>query len=154
MLVANSAIPAWAQARRELPFVFAASAAASAAGAATISVPVGEATPARRLGIAAALAEEAATMAMHRRLGPLAESYEQGPAGRYGKAARALTAAGAAALAAAELAPRSRRAGPRALSAAGGALLLAGSVCKRWSVFKAGFQSAEDPAQTVRTQRP
>jgi hypothetical protein len=36
---------------------------------------------------------------------------------------------------------------------AGGALLLAGSVCKRWSVFKAGFQSAEDPTQTIETQR-
>ena len=39
------------------------------------------------------------------------------------------------------------------LSMAGGTLLLAGSVCKRWSVFKAGFQSAEDPTQVIETQR-
>jgi hypothetical protein len=57
--------------------------------------------------------------------------------------------AGAALLAAA---PRVHGPG-RALTAAGGALLLAGSVCKRWSVFKAGFQSAEEPLQTVVPQR-
>ena len=32
-------------------------------------------------------------------------------------------------------------------------LLLAGAVCKRWSTFKAGFASAEDPHQTVGPQR-
>jgi hypothetical protein len=145
VLICNSTIPAWSEARREMPFVFAASSAASAAGAAVITVPVEDARPARRLGVAAALIEEAATMAMHRRLGPLASSYEEGAAGKFGTAARALTAAGAVLLAA-----RGHR---RSLAATGGALLLAGSVCKRWSVFKAGFQSAEDPAQTVGLQR-
>jgi hypothetical protein len=109
-------------------------------------VPAGEAAPARRLGVAAALAEEAATFAMHRRLGTsLASAYEEGAAGRFAKAARGLTALGAVSLAAA-----GRR---RSWGIAGGALLLAGSVCKRWSVFKAGFRSAEDPTQTVRLQR-
>jgi formate-dependent nitrite reductase membrane component NrfD len=154
-LVTHSAIPAWSEARREMPFVFAASATASAAGAALLTVPADEAEPARRLGIAAAIAEEATTAVLHKRLGPLADSYEQGKAGAFGKTARALTAAGALALAVSDeafprkLDKRSRR----ALSVAGGALLLAGSVCKRWSVFKAGFQSAEDPAQVVHTQR-
>jgi formate-dependent nitrite reductase membrane component NrfD len=155
-LVTHSAIPAWSEARREMPFVFAASATASAAGAAILTVPTDEAEPVRRLGIAAAIAEEAVTAAMHRRLGPLADSYENGKAGRFGKVARALTAAGAVAFAASdpdlplELGKRRRS----ALSMAGGALLLAGSVCKRWSIFKAGFQSAEDPGQVVETQRP
>jgi formate-dependent nitrite reductase membrane component NrfD len=154
-LLTHSAIPAWSEARREMPFVFAASAAASAAGAAMLTVPTDEAEPARRLGIAAAIAEEALTVRMHRRLGALAESYEKGSAGKFGKAARALTAAGALALAACDptlplpLTKRRRN----ALSVTGGALLLAGSVCKRWSVFKAGFQSAEDPGQVIRTQR-
>jgi formate-dependent nitrite reductase membrane component NrfD len=154
-LVTHSAIPAWSEARREMPFVFAASATASAAGAALLTVPADEAEPARHLGIAAAIAEEATTIVMHKRLGPLADSYEQGKAGAFGKAARALTIAGALALAVSDeafprkLDKRSRR----ALSVAGGALLLAGSVCKRWSVFKAGFQSAEDPGQVVYTQR-
>jgi formate-dependent nitrite reductase membrane component NrfD len=153
-LVTHSAIPAWSEARVEMPFVFAASATASAAGAAMLTVPADEAEPARRLGIAAAIAEEAITAVMHKRLGPLAESYQQGIAGKFGKAARALTAAGALALAVGDptvplrLSKRHRN----ALSVTGGALLLAGSACKRWSVFKAGFQSAEDPTQIVQTQ--
>jgi formate-dependent nitrite reductase membrane component NrfD len=154
-LVTHSAIPAWAEARREMPFVFAASATASAAGAAMLTVSAGEAEPARRLGVLATIAEETATVVMHQRLGRLSESYQQGTAGRFGTAARVLGAAGAAALLAGDPAlplPLGRRR-RSALSVAGGALLLAGSVCKRWSVFKAGFQSAEDPAQTVRTQR-
>jgi formate-dependent nitrite reductase membrane component NrfD len=170
-LVTHSAIPAWSEARAEMPFVFAASATASAAGAAILTVPADEAEPARRLGIAAAIAEEAITALMHKRLGPLAESYEKGTAGIFQKAARACTAAGALAFLAGDDAfhpphrrsslgrlSRSKDERRRAkfrnhLSMAGGALLLAGSVCKRWSVFKAGFQSAEDPTQVIRTQR-
>ncbi|HEX2393538.1 MAG TPA: NrfD/PsrC family molybdoenzyme membrane anchor subunit [Solirubrobacterales bacterium] len=144
-LITNSAIPAWSEARWEMPFVFASSATASAAGAALLTVPDDEAEPARALAISAVVFEEAATAVMHKRLGPLADAYKQGAAGRFGHASRALSAAGAAALAAGR--------GRRDLSAAGGALLLAGAVCKRWSVFKAGFNSAEDPTQTVRIQR-
>jgi len=154
-LVTHSAIPAWSEARREMPFVFAAGATASAAGAALLTVPAEEAEPARHLGIAAAIAEEATTAVMHKRLGPLADSYEKGKAGAFGKAARALTAAGAFALAAGDEAVPLRlgKRRRRTLTVAGGALLLAGSVCKRWSVFKAGFQSAEDPTQVIHTQR-
>lgn len=154
-LVTHSAIPAWSEARREMPFVFAASATASAAGAALLTVPANEAEPARHLGIAAAIAEEGVTALLHKRLGPLADSYEQGKAGAFGRTARALNAVGALALAVSDEAfPHKLDKRPRrALSAAGGALLLASSVCKRWSVFKAGFQSAEDPTQVVHTQR-
>jgi hypothetical protein len=35
----------------------------------------------------------------------------------------------------------------------GGALVCAGELCLRWSVFKAGFQSARDPKYTVKPQR-
>jgi formate-dependent nitrite reductase membrane component NrfD len=149
VLISNSAIPAWSEARWQLPFVFSASASASAAGAALLTVEPGEAAPARVLGVSAVLAEQAATVLMHRRLGDLASAYEEGAAGRYGKAARALSLAGAGLLAAG----RPGAAPQRVLAAAGGTLLLAGSICKRWSVFKAGFQSAEDPLQTVRPQR-
>lgn len=170
-LVTHSAIPAWAEARTEMPFVFAASATASAAGAAMLTVPADEAEPVRRLGIAAAIAEEGITALMHLRLGPLAESYEKGTAGKFQKAARACTLAGAAAFVATDEAfhPAHRRSPAgrlfrskderrraklrNALSMTGGALLLAGSVCKRWSVFKAGFQSAQDPTQVIETQR-
>jgi hypothetical protein len=41
----------------------------------------------------------------------------------------------------------------RALGIAGGVLLTAGAVLERWSVFRAGFQSAADPRATVVPQR-
>jgi formate-dependent nitrite reductase membrane component NrfD len=152
-LITNSAIPAWSEARAEMPFVFAAGAAASAAGAAMLTVPTAEAEPARAIGIAAVVVEEAAWRVMLKRLGPLATAYEEGEPGRVDKTARALSAAGALGLVIGN--PRGP-AGPRTrriISAAGGALLMAGAVCKRWAVFKAGFASAEDPSQTVDLQR-
>lgn len=176
-LITNTAIPAWSEARLEMPFVFASSAAASAAGAAMLTVPADEAEPVRALGIAAVVVEEAASRIMHRRLGPLASAYEEGEAGKADKMARALSAAGALALlAGGRLSGRDRERGgaaparrllgarrrpeaspadpaARAISAAGGAMLLAGAVCKRWAVFKAGFASAEDPYQTIDPQR-
>jgi hypothetical protein len=32
-------------------------------------------------------------------------------------------------------------------------MICAGELCLRWSVFKAGFQSARDPKYTVKPQR-
>lgn len=145
LLVSNSAIPAWSEGRRQLPFVFACGAAASAAGAAAIATPAADAGPARRLAVLAAVGEEVATRALHHRLGELAASYEEGAAGKFGKASRVLMGGGAALVAAG-----GRR---RALASAGGALLMGGALCKRWSTFKAGFHSAADPKQTVELQR-
>jgi hypothetical protein len=36
---------------------------------------------------------------------------------------------------------------------AGGALMLAGAMTTRWSIYKAGFQSAADPKYVVEPQR-
>jgi hypothetical protein len=83
---------------------------------------------------------------MERRLGMLGEPYRQGEAGRYAKLAKACTLGGAGLLALG-----GRRS--RLAAAAGGALVLAGEVALRWSVFKAGFQSARDPKYTVAPQR-
>jgi hypothetical protein len=41
----------------------------------------------------------------------------------------------------------------RAAQTLGGALVLAGGMCMRWSVYKAGQQSARDPKYTVKPQR-
>ena len=49
------------------------------------------------------------------------------------------------------LAARGRRS--RAAAAAGSGLVLAGTAATRWSVFKAGSQSAADPRYTVIPQR-
>ncbi|MDP9476822.1 MAG: polysulfide reductase, partial [Actinomycetota bacterium] len=128
--------------------VFAASSAASAGAAAAMLTPVGDAGPARRMAAGGALLELAAVKLMKRRLGPfLAEPYEQEAAGRYDKLAKVLSGVGAAVTAFAGL----RKS--RAASVAGGALVLAGAACERWSVFKAGFQSARDPKYTVMPQR-
>jgi hypothetical protein len=145
-LVSNTAIPVWHEARKELPFLFGSSAVASAGAAAAIVVPPAEAGPARRLAVGSVLVENALFQLMEQRLGMLGEPYSQGEAGKYKKVALGCTLSGAALLG--TLGRRSRLA-----AAAGGALVLAGEVAVRWSVFKAGFQSARDPKYTVEPQR-
>jgi hypothetical protein len=145
-LIANTAIPVWSEARHELPFLFGASAAATAGAASAALLPPAEAGPARRLAVGGAVAANAVMRRMERRLGMLGEPYRQGEAGRYNAVAKIATAAGAAVLATA-----GRRG--RLAAAVGGALVLAGEAALRWSVFKAGFQSARDPKYTVVPQR-
>jgi len=148
-LLADTAVPAWHEARGQLPFLFAAGAATSAGAAASVltafSAP-GESGPARRLALAGFVAEQAAIRAMERRLGPLASPYHEGPAGRWKKAADVLGLAGGLTLAAA-----GRR--RRGAAVAGGGLLLASALATRMAVFKAGFASAEDPGATIGPQR-
>ena len=142
VLVADTAIPAWHEARRELPYVFAAGSAMSAGSAVAL---VGGGAPAKRLALAGAAGELAASTLMERRLGALGEPYREGAAGRFARAAKALTAAGAVAMAAGGR----RRAG----TALGASLMLAGAMATRWAVYKAGFQSAADPKYVVDPQR-
>jgi hypothetical protein len=142
VLVADTAIPAWHEARRELPFVFAAGSAMSAGSAVALA---GGGGAARRLALAGAAGELAATTAMERRLGELGEPYGEGEAGRFARAAKAMTAAGGLVMAL-----RGRR---RAGRMAGAGLMLAGAMATRWSVYKAGFQSAADPKYVVAPQR-
>jgi len=144
-LVANTAVPVWHEARRELPLVFAGSALASAGAASTLLTPAADAGPARRLAVTGAVVELAAGQVMERRLGELGEPYHQGVAGRYARLAKGCTATGAAAIGLA-----GRR---RPLAIAGAGLLLAGSAFERLAVYKAGFQSARDPKYVVKPQR-
>jgi Polysulphide reductase, NrfD len=146
VLIADTAVPAWHEARRELPWVFAGSSLASAGGAAVIVTPVGIAAPARRLAAAGAVVELGSARLMERRLGELGEPYRSGRGRRFGLAAGVLTAAGALALTA--FGGRDRR-----VAAAAGVTLLAGSFCERWSVFEAGRASARDPRYVVGPQR-
>jgi hypothetical protein len=138
-------VPAWHEGRRELPFVFAGSAGASAGAAAAIVTPPADAGPARRLAVLGVLVEIASVQLMEHRLGDLAEPYRKGEAAAYSKLAKGLSATGAAVMAA--------RGGRRTGALAGSAMILAGSVCERWSVFKAGVGSARDPRYTVGPQR-
>ncbi|HET6747902.1 MAG TPA: NrfD/PsrC family molybdoenzyme membrane anchor subunit [Actinomycetes bacterium] len=145
VLVANTAVPVWHEAGRELPMVFAAGAAASAGGAAAVLTPAAAATPARRLAVGAALVELLAAEAMERRLGELAGPYHEGPARRPARLARLCSAGGALLLA-----TLGRR---RPAAVAGGLLTMAGAAFQRFAVHKAGFASAADPRYVVEPQR-
>jgi formate-dependent nitrite reductase membrane component NrfD len=146
VLVADTAIPVWHEGRHELPWVFAASAAASAGAVASIFVPPDEAGPARRVAVAGVVAEGVLMQAMELRLGEIGEVYHEGEAGRYSWAAKGLAAAGALLLA-----RRGRKS--RTAAVLGGALVCAGELSLRWAVYKAGFQSARDPKYVVEAQR-
>jgi formate-dependent nitrite reductase membrane component NrfD len=145
-LVADSVVPVWHEGRRELPFVFAASSAASAGGAVAALTPVSAAGPARRLGLLGGVAELVAKQVMERHMGKfIAEPYHRGQAGKYSRLATGATLAGTALMA---LVGR-RRAG----AVTAGALLLAGSLCERFAVVHAGQISASDPRYTSIPQR-
>jgi formate-dependent nitrite reductase membrane component NrfD len=146
VLIADTAVPVWHEGRHELPWLFGASSAASAGAAACIFLDPDDAGPARRLAVGAAVAEGALMHAMELRLGEVGEVYHQGSAGKLSWAAKGLAGAGALLLA-----KRGRRS--RLAAVAGGTLLCAGEACLRFSVFRAGFQSARDPKYTVGPQR-
>ena len=145
-LLANSAIPAWSDARWGLNFRFMGSAAASAGAASSLLTPARHASPARRLALGGTAVEIAAGQIFQRHLGDIAEPWSQGSAGRFVNASKLFTAAGSVTLGAA--ANRSRRG-----VIAGAVMILTGSALARWGGFRAGFQSAVDPRYTVGPQR-
>jgi hypothetical protein len=145
-LLANTAVPVWHEARRHLPFVFGAGAALSAGGAAVMTTPPAYARPARRLALASAVAEIGLQRLMEERLGEHGRPYQEGASSKFGHVSRACIAVGTALL--------YRRGGSsRPAAIAAGALLCAGALSERWSVFRAGFQSAADPRYVVGPQR-
>lgn len=145
VLLADTATPAWHEAYRELPFVFAGSAASAAGGLAMLAVPSSEAGPARRMALGGAVVELVAMERMESSMGLSAETRHQGRAGTMLRAGKALTAAGAAGTL---LARRSRFA-----AVTSGVALMAGSALGRFGTFEAGQASARDPKYTVVPQR-
>ncbi|MEU8246450.1 NrfD/PsrC family molybdoenzyme membrane anchor subunit [Nonomuraea sp. NPDC048916] len=145
VLVADTAVPAWHEAYRELPFLFAGSALASAGAVGMLAVPRAEAAPARVVAVTGAAVETVAGVVMERRLGLAGEPYRLGRAGRLMRAARVLTVGGAALAA---VAGRGR-----ALGVLSGLALTAGALCTRFGILEAGRVSAADPKYTVTPQR-
>lgn len=146
-LVANTAVPVWHDARRELPYVFGASGLASAGAACTLFLDPDVAAPARRLAVGGVAAELGLVQAMEHRLGQLvSEPYRQGTARKLTRASKLCVSAGAGLIA--SRGRRSRRA-----AVAGGALILTGEALLRFAVWQAGAQSARDPRYTVIPQR-
>jgi formate-dependent nitrite reductase membrane component NrfD len=144
-LLCNTAVPAWHEAHREMPYLFAGSAAAAAGGLGMLAAPSEQAMPAARFAVLGAATELTAKSMLLRRLGETGEPYQQGRAGRLMEAGEVLTAAG---LAGAVLGGRSRVA-----NVLSGAALMAASALTRFGVFEAGRVSARDPKYTVRPQR-
>jgi len=145
-LVSNTAVPAWHEAHRELPYVFAGSGATAAGGLAMVFSPCDQAGPARRMAIAGAAIEIAAAERLLGRLGMVGEPYRTGRPGRLMRASRNMTAmaAGATLL----FGQRSR-----VVSVLAGAACVAASALTRFGVFEAGVASARDPKYTVVPQR-
>lgn len=145
VLVADTAVPVWHEARRELPWMFGSSAVASAAAAACIFCAPEQAGPARRLAVCGVAAEGVLMNVMQLRLRQTGEVYRRGRAGAYAWAAKALAGSGALLLA--------RRGRRRRAAIAGGGLVCAGELCLRFAVYHAGKQSARDPKYVVKPQR-
>jgi formate-dependent nitrite reductase membrane component NrfD len=146
VLIADTAVPVWHDAYRELPFLFVGSAAGATGGLGLIGTPLSQAAPARRAVLFGAALDIVATKRMHDRLGMVAEPLHTGTSGRLLRAARALTVTGA--VVGGLLGGRSRVA-----AVVGGLAALAGSACTRFGIFQAGITSAEDPKYTVVPQR-
>jgi hypothetical protein len=142
VLICDTAVPAWHDGFREMPFVFTGSAACAAAGVALLAGPVDQATPARRLAVIGAATELAALERMKPRLGQVAETHDTGRAGQLLRAARILTLGGATG--GMLLGRRSRIA-----AVLSGAALVAGSACTRFGLFEAGRTSVQDPKYVV-----
>jgi formate-dependent nitrite reductase membrane component NrfD len=151
VLLADTAVPAWHEAYRHLPLLFAGSSLASGGAIGMIATPRVEAGPARRMALLGAALELAAAGALERGVGLrerpelISEPYRSGRAGVLLRCGRALTVAGAVGAVAAR---RSRVAG-----VVGGLALTGGALCTRFAVLYAGHASAEDPKYTVVPQR-
>ncbi|HEX9063486.1 MAG TPA: NrfD/PsrC family molybdoenzyme membrane anchor subunit [Streptosporangiaceae bacterium] len=146
VLIADTAVPAWHEARAEMPFLFVASAASAGAGLGLVVAADDEAGPVRRLAALGAAGELVAEYLLERRLEPVVRRpYTSGKAGALLKASKVLAAAGGAA---ALFGGRSK-----AVRIGAGAALLAASACTRFGVFYAGMDSAKDPAATIEPQK-
>lgn len=145
-LISDTAVPAWHDGYRYMPFVFASSAASAAAGVGLVGAPLDETGPVRRLAVVAGAAEIGTERLMAKAMGLPGQAFKEPKAKRYDKLAEICTIAGVAT--AALFGRRSRLA-----SALAGASLLAGSAFTRFAIFEAGMASAEDPKYTIAPQR-
>lgn len=145
VLLADTAVPGWHDAHRELPYVFAGSALASAGGVGMLATPVDQAGPARRMTVLGAALELAASKRAEGSLGLARETWEQGRPGLLLKASKVLVVASAAG---AMVGGRSRW-----VSAAAGACAVAGGLATRFGIFEAGVVSTRDPKYVVVPQR-
>lgn len=145
VLIADTAVPAWHEPYRQLPFVFAGSAIMAGGSLGALLGATDDVDAAHRMIMVGGAVELAAGEVMERSVGIVAENFHQGEAGTLMKAAKGCTAG---AIVAAALGRRIPLLGRLA-----GLLGLAGSALTRFGIFQAGVQSAEDPRYVVVPQR-
>jgi hypothetical protein len=152
-LISDTAVPAWHDGYREMPFVFTGSGAMAAGGLGLLAAQADESGPARNLALLGQVLEMTAFERMTRRMGLVAEPYRTGRGGAYIRAGQVLGALGAtgAALTGTPLLPAGRA--RRIVAVASGAALIGASAATRWGIFHAGMASARDPKYTVVPQR-
>lgn len=145
-LIADTAVPAWHEGHRELPFLFAGSAAMAAGGLGMTLAPRSENSPAWRMALIGGAGELVVEHLYERRLGMVKNAVERGVAGQRMRLGKRLTIGG---LAAAALLGRRNR----LVAVGAGTALLAASAFTRFAIFAAGMESARDPRYTVEPQR-
>jgi formate-dependent nitrite reductase membrane component NrfD len=144
-LLCDSVVPAWHEGYREMPYVFAGSAASAAGGLGLLAVHPADAEPARNLAVLGAAVELVAKRQLVTRLGDLAQPYDEGKVGAVLQVAEVLTAGALAGVVLGR--------GSRLVSALSGASLVVASAATRWAIFEAGIASARDPKYTIVPQR-
>jgi len=145
VLLADTAVPTWNGAHRDLPFVFVSSASLASSGLAMITTPTREAGPARTLAVLGVVGDLVATKYMESRMDPvLVEPLHHGQPGRMLTWSERLAVAGGIG------ALFGRR---RPVAVASGLALLAASALTRFGVFEAGLESAKDPRYTIEPQK-
>lgn len=146
VLICNTAVPAWHDARAHMPFIFVSSAAMAASGLGLVVAKDLDVGPAQRLALMASASELVVGPRMEKSLAPeVAQAYQEGKPRTLLRASRALSIVGALGALAGTRAPGLRR--------VGGAALMAASACTRFGIFYAGVASAASPAATVAPQR-
>jgi len=150
VLIANTAVPVWNEARTSLPGLFMASAVAGAAQVLKL-IPMKATWQARSaintFGIAGSIAELAAGWVVERqteRVATVGKPLHEGVSGALWKASKVLTVAGLAVA----VFGRSRKA-----YRTGAILGTAGAIALRFAVFHAGKASARDPRATFHLHR-
>lgn len=149
-LLSDTAVPAWHDGYREMPFVFIGSAATAAGGLGLLAAPADESPPARNLALLGVGTELVAAKLMEKRLGMVAEPYGNGKGGRFMKAGQVLAGLGVTGALAGDVVAG---AGGKVMRRVAGAALMAASAATRFGIFHAGIASADDPKFTIVPQR-
>ncbi len=146
VLLADTAVPTWNAAHRDLPFVFVSSAGLASAGLAMVTTPTRETGPARTLAVLGVLGDITAMRLMERRMDPVAaEPLHHGEPGRMLRWSERLAVAGGIGTLLG-----GRR---RPIAVMSGLALLAASALTRFGVFEAGIHSTQDPRYVVEPQK-